>query len=163
MAEIDANLLPQRALVDTGVVIRALGERPHDPSAEACEAFWTAMLENSREILIAAPSLAEMIRHEGKDSFPRRRGVEVVAFDDRAAQELGRRFPERVLQLERDVTKLPKHYIKYDALIVACAVRHKATHVVTLDNPLTSLAGKAGLQVVPPTVFLKAQLPLPGT
>lgn len=87
----------------------------------------------------------------------------MVAFDDRAAQELGRRFPERVLRLERDTTKLPKHYIKYDALIVACAIRHKATHVVTLDNPLTSLADRAGLQVVPPSAFLKAQLPIPGT
>lgn len=121
------------------------------------------MLENSREILIAAPSLAEMIRQEGKDSFPRRRGVEVVAFDDRAAQELGRRFPERVLQLERQTTKLPKHYIKYDALIVACAVRHKATHIVTLDNPMTSLAGQAGIKVVNPSFFLKAQLNIPGT
>src|SRR5665213_28471 len=64
-----------------------------------CEALWNAMLENGRQILIAAPSLAEMIRQEGKDySIPRRRGVEVVAFDDRAAVELGRRFPERVLR-----------------------------------------------------------------
>jgi len=161
--EIDPTTLPQRALVDTGVLIRALGERPSDPNSPVCEAFWTAMLENSRELLIAAPSLAEMIRQEGKGSFPRRRGVEVVAFDDRAAQELGRRFPERVLQLERDATSLPKHYIKYDALIVACAIRHKATHVITLDGPMTSLAGKAGIQVVAPTVFLRAQLKIPGT
>jgi hypothetical protein len=82
--EIDPTKLPQRALVDTGVVIRALGERPDDLRSPTCEAFWNAMLENGREILIAAPSLAEVMRQEGKDSFPRRKGVEVVAFDDRA-------------------------------------------------------------------------------
>lgn len=105
------------------------------------------MLENGRQILIAAPSLAEMIRQEGKDpAIPRRRGVEVVAFDDRAAVELGRRFPERVLLLEHQGSRLPKSYIKCDAMIVACAIRHRATHLVTLDGALTGLAKARGFR-----------------
>jgi predicted nucleic acid-binding protein len=130
---IDVSRLPQRALFDTGVVIRALGERPNDPRSPLCEALWEAMVENGRDILIAAPSIAEMIRQDGKGEIPHRRGVEVVAFDARAAELLGRKFPERVLTLERTNTGLPKHYIKYDAMIVACAVRHRATHFVGLS------------------------------
>ena len=164
MAEIDPSTLPQRALFDTGVVIRALGERPDDARSPTCEALWNAMLENGRQILIAAPSLAEMIRQEGKDnSIPRRRGVEVVAFDDRAAIELGRRFPERVLLMERERSQLPKHYIKYDAMIVACAIRHRATHLVSLDGALTGFAQSAGIQIVEPIRFEKPQLRLPQT
>jgi predicted nucleic acid-binding protein len=122
------------------------------------------MIENGRQILIAAPSLAEMIRHEGKDySIPRRRGVEVVAFDDRAAIELGRRFPERVLLMERERSQLPKHYIKYDAMIVACAIRHRATHLVSLDGALTGFAQAAVIQIVEPIRFEKPQLRLPQT
>jgi len=164
VAEIDPSTLPQRALFDTGVVIRALGERPDDARSPMCEALWNAMLENGRQILIAAPSLAEMIRQEGKDySIPRRRGVEVVAFDDRAAVELGRRFPERVLLMERERSQLPKHYIKYDAMIVACAIRHRATHLVGLDGALTGFARAAGIQIVEPIRFEKPQLRLPQT
>lgn len=164
MVEIDPSTLPQRALFDTGVVIRGLGERPGDDRSLTCEALWNAMLENGRQILIAAPSLAEMIRQEGKGySIPRRRGVEVVAFDDRAAIELGRRFPERVLLLEHQRSALPKNYIKYDAMIVACAIRHRATHVVSLDGALTGFAKAAGIEIVEPNRFEKPQLHLPQT
>ena len=159
--EIDPSTLPQRALFDTGVVIRALGERPDDPRAPTCEALWNAMLESNREILIAAPSLAEMIRQAGKEyTIPRRRGVEVVAFDDRAAVELGRRFPKSVLDLER-AKGLPHHYIKYDALIVACAIRHRASHLVSLDGALTGFAAAANIQIVAPDRFEKPQMRLP--
>jgi predicted nucleic acid-binding protein len=157
---IDVNRLPQRALFDTGVVIRALRERPDDPRSATCEALWEAMVENGREILIAAPSIAEMIRQEGKGAIPHRRGVEVVAFDARAAEFLGRKFPERVLTLERKATDLPKDYIKYDAMIVACAVRHRATHLVSLDAPLTTFAKTAGLSAQAPEDFVGPQTDL---
>jgi predicted nucleic acid-binding protein len=157
---IDVGLLPQRALFDTGVVIRALGERPDDPRSPFCEALWEAMVDNGREILIAAPSIAEMIRQDGKGAIPHRRGVEVVGFDARAAEFLGRKFPERVLTLERTNTGLPKHYLKYDALIVACAVRHRATHFVGLDIPLTAFAQSAGLKANRPEDFVAPQMNL---
>ena len=157
---IDVNRLPQRALFDTGVVIRALRERPEDPRSLICEALWEAMVENGREILIAAPSIAEMIRQDGKGVIPHRRGVEVVAFDARAAEFLGRKFPERVLALERTTTGLPRNYIKYDAMIVACAVRHRATHLVSLDIPLTTFANTAGLKAQAPEDFVAPQMDL---
>jgi predicted nucleic acid-binding protein len=157
---IDVGRLPQRALFDTGVVIRALGERPEDPRSRFCEALWEAMVENGREILIAAPSIAEMIRQDGKGAIPHRRGVEVVGFDARAAEFLGRKFPERVLALERGSSGLPKYYIKYDAMIVACAVRHRATHLVGLDEPLTTFARAAGLKASRPEDFADPQLNL---
>lgn len=97
--DIDIAKLPQRALFDTTIVIRALGDRPDDGRSPACEALWEAMLQNARQVLIAAPTIAEMARKEGaRRSIPRRRGVEVVAFDDLAAELLGRSMPNSILQ-----------------------------------------------------------------
>jgi hypothetical protein len=53
---IDPALLPQVALFDTGVVIRAQGDRPEDPESPTCEALWEAMVSTGRQILIAAPT-----------------------------------------------------------------------------------------------------------
>lgn len=161
--EIDPGKLPQRALLDTGVVIRALGDRPGDTSSQACEAFWSAMLENDRQIVIASPTIAEMIRQDGgKRGIPRRRGVEVVAFDDRAAELLGLALPFAVLQATIKATGLPKDYIKYDALIAACAKRYRATHIIALDGDYTGLAAKLALLCKKPEDFAKPQGVLPG-
>ena len=110
--DIDVARLPQRALFDTTVVIRALGDRPADARSPACEALWEAMLQNGRQVLIAAPTIAEMARKEGaRRSIPRRRGVEVVAFDDLAAELLGRSMPNSILQAATQQAGLPKDYI----------------------------------------------------
>jgi predicted nucleic acid-binding protein len=160
--DIDVAKLPQRALFDTTIVIRALGDRPDDARSPACEALWEAMLQNGRQVLIAAPTIAEMARKEGaRRSIPRRRGVEVVAFDDLAAELLGRAMPNSILQAATQQAGLPRDYIKYDALIVACAARHRVTHVITLDGDLTGLAAKVGLSVAKPDDFLAAQSRLP--
>jgi predicted nucleic acid-binding protein len=162
-SDIDVAKLPQRALFDTTIVIRALGDRPDDPRSPACEALWEAMLQNGRQILVAAPTIAEMARKEGgaKRSLPRRKGVEVVAFDDLAAELLGRSMPNTVLQTAKEQTKLPRDYIKYDALIIACAARHRATHIITLDDGMTGLATKVGLSIGRPEDYLTAQATLP--
>jgi predicted nucleic acid-binding protein len=49
------------------------------------------------------------------------------------------------------------HYIKYDALIVACAKRHNAKVLVTTDGAQTKLAVKVGLEVRTPSDFLSTQ------
>jgi predicted nucleic acid-binding protein len=155
--EIDISKLPQRALFDTGVVIRALGERPGDPESHLCERLWEAMLVNGRDILIAAPSIAEMYRHSGKVSLPHRKNIEVVAFDAQAAVLLGTKFPKAVLDAEVKTTGLVKNYIKYDALIAATASRYRATHIVTLDGDLTSFASQLSIVVVKPMYFARQQ------
>ncbi|HXJ18931.1 MAG TPA: hypothetical protein VMT03_01760 [Polyangia bacterium] len=87
--------------------------------------------------------------------------MEVVAFDDLAAELLGRALPNTILQATTKGTGLPKDYIKYDALIVSCAARHRATHVISLDGDHTGLAVKVGLVVAKPEDFLTAQAMLP--
>ena len=111
------------------------------------------MLAHSREILIAAPTIAEVMRHDGKRSLPRVLGIEVVSFDDQAALILGRAFPANVLKsLKRGDTTLT--HLKYDALIMACAVRHKADCVVAIDEDLFSLGAAVGMPVHRPADFL---------
>lgn len=151
---IDVAALPQRALFDTGVVVRALGERPGDPRQPLCEALWEAMLANDRQILIAAPTVAEMIRQHGKGQAPRRKGVEVVAFDRPAAELLGHALPQAVLKGQQQSTGLPFNYIKYDALLLACAARHRATQVVCMDGQMHGMAALLGLTAKKPEDFL---------
>ncbi len=94
----DPKLLPIRAMVDTGVFIRALGQRPDDPRSPDCRDFLDAMYSNQREVLLAAPSLAETIRGFDPPSVPSTAGIEVVAFDDEAAIALGLHFPNSTLK-----------------------------------------------------------------
>ena len=160
--EVDQNTLPQRALLDTNIVILALGDRPTDPRAPACRAFWEMMIECGRDMLIAAPTLAEIVRYSGKP-VPRRKGVEVVAFDSMAAQLLGKHFPQRFIETEANAAAAPKAHVKYDALIASCALRHKAGVLVSYDANLGRLVLAAGLGCKKPEDFRKQQLTIPGT
>lgn len=162
----DSRRLPGRALVDTGLVIRALGDLAHDAATPVCKEFYGAMLDGGNEMLIAAPTIAEIMRKDGKRSVPRVRGIEVVAFDDVAARILGGSFPADVLK-QLAVTiggTTTQTYLKYDALIVACAVRHNAECIVALDGDIHKLGAIVGIDVRPPTHFLapQAELPLAG-
>jgi predicted nucleic acid-binding protein len=130
----DRDPLPRRPLIDTGVLIRALGERPDDRYSPICAGLFQDLLAASAEILIAAPSISEILRFGRSQPVPRYRLVQVVSFDERAADWLGNHLPEAVLESVKTLTGLPRHYIKYDALIVACAARHKADCIISLDK-----------------------------
>jgi len=43
------------ALIDTGVLTRAIGDLSPDADTSVCRSFYDAMLDNARLILIAAP------------------------------------------------------------------------------------------------------------
>ena len=152
MPTIDSKLLPSRALLDTGVILRAhdLGD-PHatDPLSKL---VWEGMLGNSASILIAAPSLAEILRYRAGTPFPVVSGVEVVDFDDEAARIIGEKMPMDVL-IEVMKHGDRKSYLKFDTLILACAVRHKAECVVALDKEHHRLAPHAGIPVRTPPDF----------
>lgn len=141
MTVIDTKLLPYRALLDTGVVIRALRQR-QDLEAQLCQDLWDSMARNQREILIAAPSIAEITRGGGKGP-PRVRGIEVVSFDLAAAEVLGSRLPQSLLKAAASAAEEPASYYKYDALIIACAIRHRADVIISLDIRLIRLANEA--------------------
>ena len=149
---IAVDALPERCLVDTGVLIRALRQRSDD-EAPACVAFFDAMVSSSgRRMLVAAPTVAEMLRGNPQP-LPRTRSLLVVPFDSRAAELLGTEMPVDVLRVHRAHDQLPLSYLKYDAMIVACARRWEADCIVALDTDHVTLARHVGMPVLHPRQF----------
>jgi predicted nucleic acid-binding protein len=154
---IDPNLLPLSAAIDTGVFMRGLlGDRPDEPRSPMCKAFCDAMIEAGRTLFVAAPFIAEVTRYKG-ERIPRRRGVVVVPFDDVAAEQLGLRLPMAKLQAMKSSTVLPLTYLKYDALILACAIRCRAAVLVAIDGDHDKLARATGFDVSTPEAFQQTQ------
>lgn len=158
---IEPQVLPDTALVDTQVLILALGDRPKDPRSLICKAFLRAMQDNGKQILIAAPTLAEVLRGGSpKKSVPKAKGICVVPFDERAAEILGTKFPKETFRQEKADTGLSLNFIKYDALIVACAIRHDAKCMITLDRGMTNFAKRVELSTAKPEDFETRQTEL---
>jgi len=155
----DPRLLPRRALLDTGVLIRALGEHPTDPRSADCHEFLDAMVAAENDILVAAPSLAEMIRAMTVPKVPATDSIVVVPFDDQAAIVLGTTFPIAALKQLASTTGAPLTYLKYDALIAACAIRHRAEFLISLDGRMTAQL-PSSLKVAPPGAFRAKQMQL---
>lgn len=162
---IDPAKLPKVAMLDTGVLVRALGDRPDHPDSLACKELFDAMVVHKREILIAAPTLAEYLRFGKVEPPPSFDRIAVVAFDDRCAAFLGERFPEARLHEWGHETGAPIAYFKYDAMIVACARIHRADCLVVLDGKkqdgshrgLFSLAEHGGVVARHPADFQQPQ------
>jgi predicted nucleic acid-binding protein len=152
--------LPKRVLVDTGVLLRWLKPK-FDSKASACAELVDALLHANRDVLIAAPTIAEILRFGGGSDVPHRRGLIVVPFDDVAARVLGRSVPIDVLDQLKASTGVSKTMLKYDAMIVACAVRHRAEVVVSLDSDCVSLGQKFPIRVTSPVTLLDPQPLLP--
>lgn len=158
MDEIDPKLLPASVMMDSSVLLPALGKvRSTDDAASA--PLFDALIEHRRSILIAAPTAAEFYRRAPTTDIPRTEFVVVVPFDGLAAEELGKRFPPEILKKHRK-GGVPLHYIKYDAMIVACAVRHRATVFVSTDKQQRVLASAVGLVVAAPRDYLSKQVPM---
>lgn len=158
--DIDLLALPASAMFDTTVLIPALGKKKRASDDAACGPLFEAMIRAKRPVLIAAPSAAELWRREASNTLPRTQYVKIVAFDQLAAEILGRRFPPSVLIEQRDQQNRPLAYIKYDAMIVACAVRHRVAEFVSTDDTQRRLASLAGLVVKAPKDYLAKQLSL---
>ena|GEM_PF-1680228 len=142
---IDGARLPAQVLLDTGVLIRALGQRTQEPKALACIELWDALIAKSRDIYIAAPSIAEMLRFGLPLNVPLVRQVRVVAFDRVAAEECAKYFKYSDFQNASANSGLPVTYYKYDALISACALRAKVKAIVSLDDKLATRVANAGI------------------
>lgn len=130
--DIDDSLLPRSALFDTGVFMRFMREKPEEEISPYCIALGRAMIRCGNQIYVAAPSIAEMVRYKG-ERVPRTRGVEVVAFDVRAAETLGIEMPMETLRTAAAGSGIGLAYFKYDSMIVACALRAKTSTLVALD------------------------------
>ena len=156
----DPNKLPRRALIDTGVMFRAMGQFA-DAHTQDCIDFYQAMLMFGNDILIAAPTVAEIMRHDGTTQIPRTRQIEVVAFDQVAAELLGRSLPMATLKTIQGPANTTLTHLKYDALIATCAARHGADCIVAIDGHFVALGQALGLQVEHPSAFRATQTALP--
>src|ERR1700690_4330080 len=92
VSTIDESKLPGTALFDTSVLIPALRGATKASEDPACPALFNAMIMAHRNILIAAPSAAEIFRQSPTDSIPRVALIRVVPFDLLAAEILGKQL-----------------------------------------------------------------------
>lgn len=156
---IDPTKLPNRALLDSSVIVSAFGTKPEDRDATE---FFDAMVNQKRDVLIATVSIAELLRKRPTSPLPKVKHVRAVVFDERCAEVCAQHFPPIVLKDEAaKLAGLPAAYWKFDALIVAAAIRYGAECIVTADGGQKKLAAKAGLKALPPAFFQGAQLTLP--
>ena len=126
-------------MLDTGVLIRALGHRPSDPQGAVCRRLFDSTIKAGHHVLVAAPSVTEIMRwakHPVDAVIPCIQQVMVVSLDYQAAALAGSALPMAALKalsadLGRSLTCL-----KFDALIVGCALRAKADTLVTLDQAM---------------------------
>lgn len=133
----DTKLFPLRALLDTGIWLRAFHWQ-EDENTALCIDLVTALSFSGCRMLMAAPTLAELLRGDPKRKSPRGKGIVPVAFDTKAAEELQSLVAPFVNTQPGDGVRL-----KFDQMIVACAVRWQAEHVVHLDGRLQKHCPKA--------------------
>jgi len=144
--------LPFVAMIDTSLFLCRIGARPDEVEAPACIDFCTRMSKLGRTVLVAAPTITEVTRYQGKP-LPRVQGIVVVAFDTVAATELGTKMPISELKVWRAGSERGFAHIKYDALIVGCALRVPRCVFVGMDTGQLALARHVGLAAHHPRDF----------
>jgi predicted nucleic acid-binding protein len=162
---IDIRKLPNVVMFDTTCLVAASGGATRPDQAGACGPLFDAIIEAGRTLLVAAPTFAEFLRKRKAKPIPHLAHIEVVPFDRMAAQVLAERFPKEALTRYRDQSSKgspPIDYIKYDAMIVACGVRHKADVFVSLDDDQRKMAVAVGLKVASPRDYMGRQQELAG-
>jgi predicted nucleic acid-binding protein len=160
--EIELSRLPPVCVLDAGVMILALNQRVHRPDSATCIALWKALVDRERlkagaRVLIPAPALAELIRGTAKQEPPRSQGVFVAPFTARTARYLSLHVSDALIETAVGETRLPRAYLKYDALIAATAISADAT-LIALDGWFHRQ--KWPIAVRHPQYFTRAQMPL---
>jgi predicted nucleic acid-binding protein len=150
--------LPFVAMIDTTVFLCQMGEKPDEEHAPACIDFCERMVRQGRQLLVAAPTITEVTRKRGAP-LPRVSGIVVVAFDEQAASKLGVKMPADALKEWRDATGRKMNHIKYDALIVGCALRVPACTFVSMDDKQRELASRCGLAAHHPREYVLPSAP----
>lgn len=153
---IDPKLLPKRALLDTMVLSRVLGNEAEE-DAGASRAFFDAMLASGKTILVATPSLAEHLRRPGAPDVPHVRGIEVVAFDRAAVKVVAEKLPIDAVKALATAGTGERLCLKVDSMVVACAVRHRADVVLTTDKGVRKLCERCGMKCAEPNNYFEKQ------
>jgi hypothetical protein len=156
---IDVQRLPDRVMLDSSVLTLtrhdALGTE-----ADLCRELYRALIKNGRTILIPTPAVAEYIRHPPHDPPPRHPLVEIVTVDEVTAMVLGKRLPDRVWLKQKP--EISTTVVKYDAMIIACALRGGAKAFISRDGRQLNLAREVGLIGMQPTDLIGGQLEIFG-
>lgn len=146
--------LPRKVMVDTGVFVRGLGQRL-DEKAATCRELVGQLFSRDCRIYLAAPALAEMLRWGSASAIPRRRELVIAAFDERAARVLGETFPLAALEAQKASEGSSLTHLKYDSMIVACAIRYGVDVHVSIDADHHKLCERAGFRCMRPDELLQ--------
>ncbi len=125
-----------KVVVDSSVLLPALMGAPGDEDAVRV----LAKLDENKCILqVPAPLLVEL--HSGASSSDEvwaalsTARIQVVAFDSRAAEILGRNQRYRELLGREKGVPGRRRCVKFDGLIVASAIRYAARAIIAADGP----------------------------
>jgi predicted nucleic acid-binding protein len=162
-ADREPTTLPERIMLDSGVVIRALEHanpsRRDDPRIFDCRELWMRALRESR-VLLPPFVVLEVLGSSPRDSdgppLPVVRAVEHVPFSYQAAEQIARKAGAEVKKrLSRATKGKTRGAVSHDALIVGTAAFHGADVLVTLDEDVKALAKLARVPVAEPKDLLR--------
>lgn len=154
----ETKALPERIMLDSGVLIRALehdnASRRDDPRIFDCRELWMRALREARVLLPPFVVLEVLGGHDGEGPpIPVVRAIEHVAFSYQAAEQMARKAAG---DAKRRAPKGKKRgAVRHDALIVGTAAFHKADVLVTLDDEVKALAKLARVPVAEPKDLLR--------
>lgn len=141
---------PRRVMIDTGVFLRWIGDQQDADSLACFQVVEHVLSQSGGTVLFSAVSVAEVLRYGLASDIPRKVGFHVVAFDELAARQLAQRLPLSAQKAVAATSPNSLTHIKYDAMIVACAIRHKAMLHIALDDDHHKLCKTAGFPVSRP-------------
>ncbi|HYO59555.1 hypothetical protein [Archangium sp.] len=152
---IDVSGLPQRVMLDSSVLTITRKDCDHE-EAPTCRDLYEQLLKAGKIILLPTPAIAEYMSTPPHEPPPRQRGVEVIPFDDQAAAILGKRLPKRVF-MKRKEPGATGAIVKYDTMVVACALRGLAGALISRDRGQLNLAKEVDLGAYRPTEIQPTQ------
>ena len=148
----DSKLIPGRIAVDTGFLLRALGLETDQSGL--CESLLRDLVSMRVEIQVPAPVIAEIVLGGVARAPQTTSGLLVTAFDELAAVKCGELFAIAEIK----AGDKPPSVLKFDSMIIACAVRWDAKHIISFDESLRKRATKAGVLGKEPADYLEKDL-----
>jgi hypothetical protein len=148
-------------MFDTSSFVSGLDPKSKEPDAQFCGEILRICITTHRMVLVAAPALAELLRGPSADRLPQLRNWSVVAFDEACARLLAEKAPKTALAQWKSLGKRSQSGIKFDAMIAACAARHKAELFISGDGQQRTIATALGCVTLAPSELADAQQTLP--
>ena len=152
-------VLPDRIMLDSGVIIRALEHsnpaRKGDPRVADCRTLWERALREAR-VLMPPFVVLEVLAGDGAPpQFPVVKSVEHVAFSYQAAEKMAAWAGADIRKRLARETNTARRVVNYDALIVGTAAFYAADVLVTLDEGVKAMAKLASVRTAEPKELLK--------